>query len=248
MGFPRDAEKLRGIIEELQLDFLYFDAIYDHFQATEGLHAGERTRQALSSLAKVAGDTGCTIMGTFHTNKSGEFMGSTEMENVSRVLLKATRNDQPGSPLNVWVKKSNFKHPDFALAFALDESTIADPATGEVQKEEDKDGNMVPAKLSFARRIADVQLNTLPLDSISETSSVEVGEAIIEILGVAPEGQIKASELREAVMELVEVGLRTYQRALDKLVSTGVIERLGHANKTEYKVVASQGMSRETVA
>jgi hypothetical protein len=239
MSFPKDAARLQGVIEELKLDFLYFDAIYDHFETKEGFHAGERTRQALSSLAKIAGECGCTIMGTFHTNKSGEFMGSTEMENVSRVLLKATRGDAPDSPLAIHVRKSNFKRPDFSMRFLLEESSLVDRETGEMRQEEARDGSLVTAKLSYAKQIEDQQSNTAPLDSFSELPSVAARAAVLEMLGCAND-TILAKDLNQAVSELTDAGLRTIKRAVADLVDSGEVIKEGENRFTMYKLAPGQ--------
>lgn len=234
MLFPRDAEKLQSIVEEMKLDFLYFDSIYDHFEANADLHAGERTRRSLSPLAGIAASTGCTIMGTFHTNKTGKFMGSTEMENVSRVLLEATRGDSPNSPLSISVVKSNFKKPDFSLQFSIKESRIVDQVTGEVQQEEKRDGTFGDAMLSYAEKQQDLPFGAVNIDSISSPSSL-AEDYIVECLGLTVGGRTRSTELKSYVLNQ-GISERTFERALTNLVGSGDVKVAGPTNNRLYYI------------
>jgi hypothetical protein len=112
--FPRDAAKLREKLETCPLKVLYFDSIYSHFEMADTFsNAAEKTRACLSPLAGIAQDLGITIIGTFHENKASEYLGSTEMLNVSRVVLQASRSGE--SPLKIKVRKTNFNQPDYSL-------------------------------------------------------------------------------------------------------------------------------------
>ena len=141
LKLPRDSDKLRQAIELQKLDFLYFDAIYEHFPAgRSGENLAERTRHALSPLAVAAQHLGCTIVGTFHENKKGESLGSTEMENVGRVLLHLKR--RTGSPDMYIYPISNLGADDEVLHFHGRKVELIDPLTNEAQMERLKDGTL----------------------------------------------------------------------------------------------------------
>ena len=111
--FPNDASELRETIERLQLQVVYFDSIYAHFSPeTAGLNAAERARTCLTSLMEIARELRITIIGTFHENKNGDFLGSREMENVPRVVLHATKEGSDNLLLSV--SKTNFLTPSFS--------------------------------------------------------------------------------------------------------------------------------------
>jgi hypothetical protein len=178
-------------------------------------------------------------MGTFHTNKGGEYMGSTEMENVSRVLLKAVRAN-PQDPLTVFVRKSNFKHPDFGLQFAFKESQVVDTETGEVQLEENQEGVLVPSKLSYVERIDNRKLNSAPIESFQDHPRDKAKQEILKVLKDAG-GEIKSADLRDYVLEDGEISLRTYRYAVAELVSEGFIESSGEKPNATYELIIGDG-------
>jgi hypothetical protein len=230
--FPRDTDKLEKLVRLLSLDFLYFDAIYDHFESSETKNAAEKARQSLSGLARIATETGCTVMGTFHKNKSGQFMGSTEMENVCRVLLEVTRGGDPDNPnITIGVKKSNFKRPSFKLQFGTDETEIVDPVTGEVQQEEQEDGSIAPAKLSFCRKIANLGANCVNIDSITEYSSDTAQDLIVSFLGNQETDSAAAREVKQYVMGR-DISESTCDRAIKSLVEEeSIVAEGGNRNR-----------------
>ncbi len=141
---PEGADVLRTLIEEHGFEFVYFDSIVSHFPSDDGRNAAERTRACLAPLADIAIQTGCTILCTFHENKAGSYMGSTEMENVGRVRLSIIKVD--GKSI-VSVEKTNFKEPNYRMMLRGEWETIVNPETGQVQMEEDEDGGLVPDKV-----------------------------------------------------------------------------------------------------
>lgn len=79
-------------IRENELNVLYFDSIRTHFSTARGENEAISARANLEPLVALAQRTGCAIVGTFHENRAGAFMGSAEMRNVPRVLIEAKRN------------------------------------------------------------------------------------------------------------------------------------------------------------
>jgi energy-coupling factor transporter ATP-binding protein EcfA2 len=140
---PRDAEKLKQAIVMSGAKVVYFDSIAGHFSAEHGLHAGERGRACLSPLAEIAQTTGCTIIGVFHENKNGEYMGSTELRNVPRVLLGAKRR---GDKTVLFVNKTNLDEPDHYLTFVSSTAPAINKRTGVEQHEVDDDGKDLGVK------------------------------------------------------------------------------------------------------
>ena len=230
---PRDAERLHNIIGELGLDFLYFDSIYDHFQPSADSNMAERARSSLSPLSKIATDLGCTIFGTFHTNKTGRFMGSTEMENVSRVLLATTRGDDPSAPLTVGVEKSNFKKPDYKLQFRIEGSPFK--IGEEFQMEEQRDGSLGIAEYSFARKIEDLKDGFVNIDSIGSSSDV-AQELIIQFLGTQIGSRAKSKDVKDFVLGH-DVSEMSYERGLKALRDDEELTTDGPPNNRYYVLI-----------
>ena len=153
---PRDVEKLRsgltGLGDSNQC-VLYFDSIYSHFESTPGDNAAERARRCLGPLAGLAAAAGTTVIATFHENKAGTYLGSTEMINVARYALRAQREGR--TPLRVWVEKTNFVDPGCAMQFEAHDTELRDPETQQVQYEVKEDGELVPMVIKVLSRIAD---------------------------------------------------------------------------------------------
>jgi AAA domain/Bifunctional DNA primase/polymerase, N-terminal len=145
LRFPKHAEELASNLTLGKADFVYFDSIYTHFEHSPGENMAERARKSLGPLAKTALVTGATVLGTFHENKAQEFLGSTEMMNVCRVLMRVTR--KPGEPLRVSIRKTNLLDPGCDLEFEATEEVWRDPRTGEVQMERQPDGSLLPVRL-----------------------------------------------------------------------------------------------------
>jgi hypothetical protein len=142
--FPTDAPKLRDALELRRVDVLYFDSIYGHFEGLEGLNMAERARHCLAPLSAIAQELGVTIVCTFHENKAGDFLGSVEMVNVARIVLKATR--EKGKDLKLAVHKTNFTEPEYALNFtgALMPGRSIE---GETWKERNEEGEIVDLEM-----------------------------------------------------------------------------------------------------
>jgi hypothetical protein len=160
MLFPRDAPALRRAIELSRCSLVIVDSIYTHFEAVAGLNTAERARRSLGPLAEIAQQTGCTIVGNFHENKSGDYLGSTEMGNVGRMLLHAQR---PGAgPLTIEVSKTNFVDPGYRLAFGGRTVPARDPLSGAIQYERLENGTLVPLEFVIPERWADEQMAQEP--------------------------------------------------------------------------------------
>jgi hypothetical protein len=148
--FPRDGATFLEAIKKEQLDFVYFDSIYNHFELSQdGSNAAERGRNSLTPLAQACQETGVTILGTFHENKTGAYLGSTEMENVVRCLLHMTRAGK-GKPAQVKVKKTNFMPPQYDLRFLIEEMEAKTP-DGEFWYEENEKGELEIQKLVIVK-------------------------------------------------------------------------------------------------
>lgn len=172
LQFPRDAKKIYESIVESGVDFVYLDSIYSHFgmgAAGQGTPINERTRQSLGPLAEIAQMTGCTILGTFHENKAGAYMGSTEMVNVARCVLRASREGR--KPLRIIVDKTNDPAgpPGYHLDYDGVEVDWKDPITGDTQMEVDDDGALVPIRLVLPAEPRRVLKKAVTLDEIEMT-------------------------------------------------------------------------------
>jgi len=160
--FPRDAGRLEEMIAAMGVGVVYFDSIYNHFSADEGLMVSERTRKILSSLDLVARKTKCTIIGVFHVKRDGTFSGSEEMRSVPRVLLRARRLKD--RPLRIRVEKSNLDNTGTVMQFGVRSVPLADVDTGEVQLVEDAGGVLRPYDIRVAERIVDISEEDADVD------------------------------------------------------------------------------------
>jgi KaiC/GvpD/RAD55 family RecA-like ATPase len=170
MVFPRDAQDLRTMVLESQIDFLYMDSIYTHFMHQEGQNEAVRARSALAPLAEIAHETGCTILGVFHTNKAGHYLGSVEMENVARCVLEAKRKPREDT-MTISVTKTNLYNPGTKMRFKGEEMVFMDEQ-GNVQQEMDEEGKVIPMTIVVPKRLEDIpdeDENELEDDEIDHT-------------------------------------------------------------------------------
>jgi hypothetical protein len=173
--FPGESEKLSDALEQKHLDFIYFDSIYDIFDPKlKGSSLAERARPILSPLSIIAQEAKVTILGTFHENKTGDFNGPKDMENIPRALLHATsKNDR----LKLHVKKSNYKKPNYDILFYGGWMQETNP-NGTPVLEEDEKGNPVPSEIYVVRgfdklekRSEEVIEETISINDLEPTAS-----------------------------------------------------------------------------
>lgn len=165
---PNDKKALSEALKALQIEVLYIDSIYTHFDGSEGLMTSERARKCLGALAEIAMTEKITIVYVFHENKGGAYSGSTEMKDVPRALLHATR--EPGGPMKLRSIKNNLKDVEYALEFNAHEVACADPFTGEVQQEFQEDGTLATLNVRVIQSVTKVGLppTSVTLDDIED--------------------------------------------------------------------------------
>jgi len=210
MKFPRDAAVLGEALADAKAGMLYFDSIYTHFEHQDSSNAAERARKALGPLAEIAQRHGVTIMGTFHENKAGAYLGSVEMQNVCRSFLHAERPE--GKPLRVSVLKTNMTDPGHALEYAGIETDWVDPATGAVQMERIEDGSLAPMTLVLPGnpvKRAKGTVNADQLEAARETRASQSDEKAAEARLLLEEGNS-----REDIMRLLDISRTTLFRYL----------------------------------
>ena len=154
--FPKYAEEFEEVIQIAQIDLVYLDSIYTHFDGSSKTARDIQTRLVLGCLAEIAQRTGITIVGTFHPNKSGVYSGAAEMLNVPRFLLKAKR--KKGQPMKLLVEKTNFGKPESVASFVGREVMWMDPQTGKIKMEQLEDGTHTPFYLTVVGRGEDVPI------------------------------------------------------------------------------------------
>jgi AAA domain/Bifunctional DNA primase/polymerase, N-terminal len=168
---PEGIVELEEIIKESKIDFIYFDSIYSHMGGRDGQNAAERARLCLGVLAELAQSKGVTILANFHENKAGQFLGSVEMVNVARCVLKASR--EHGKPLMIETgtadAKSNLTAPEYRMAFGGKVKQLVDAETGEVQLEEDEDGKLKPMEMLIAERLENVPIGSFEIGELDES-------------------------------------------------------------------------------
>ena len=168
--FPRDKDRLEAYIDRRNLKFIWFDSLYSHFEHLEGVNASTLARKILGPLVELARKKECTILGVFHENKAGGYLGATELKNVSRVFLHATRKTGSlSAPLVIKVSKTNmpFK-PDSYLNFGTQKKILCDPLDGEVQTEEVEPGIVRPLEVAIAVREADTTRADEEMDAVMD--------------------------------------------------------------------------------
>jgi KaiC/GvpD/RAD55 family RecA-like ATPase len=162
---PTHVEQLEAHIAQAKYDVVYFDSVYSHFALVQGLDAATRARKTLGPLAEMAQRTGCTVIGVFHERKDGDtFLGSVEMVNVARFVLRATRNT--GEALKLSVEKTNGREPTYRMTFEADSKVLVDPLTDNIQREEDETGKLVPFVVRVPRRGPDEPTNSIDVSSM----------------------------------------------------------------------------------
>ena len=171
--FPQDLNRLRALIKRLDIKFIWFDSLYSHFEHVEGKTQSTQARVILGQMEVICREEDCTILGVFHENKGGSYLGPTEMENVVRVMLHASRSLRGvASPLKVKVVKTNmpFK-PDAYLRFVVDKIELHDPETGETQLEEIEPGREIPLMVPITQRIEDGLNADEEIESVLEAAA-----------------------------------------------------------------------------
>jgi hypothetical protein len=187
--FPKDAEKLVSALEQKHLDFIYIDSIYDIFDsAMKGSSLAEKARPILSPLSIIAQEMKVTILGTFHENKSQDFNGPKDMENIPRALLHATSSKDR---LKLHVKKSNYKKPNYDILFHGGWMLETNP-NGTPVLEENEDGINVPSEIYVVKGF----------DKIEKRSEEVIEETInlhdMEPTAFSDEAYIKVAECKLA--------------------------------------------------
>ena len=161
---PRDVPGLRAALETAKTGVLYFDSIYSHFATSKGENTAERARRCLGPLAEMAQETGTTVIGVFHENKAGDYLGSVEMVNVARYVLKATRDRN--KPMKIAVDKTNIWDPRCMMTFEGREVKAVDPQSGDVQLEEQADGTLGPLMVTIVDRGLDFDLDAIDAEDL----------------------------------------------------------------------------------
>ncbi|MGH7747410.1 MAG: AAA family ATPase, partial [Candidatus Dormibacteria bacterium] len=97
------------------IKLVWIDALYSHFGASRnGENEAQRARDRLTRLADLARRLKVAIIAVTHENKQGSILGSVELRNVARSLLRARRRRI--GPLLIEQRGSNLWQPDYALS------------------------------------------------------------------------------------------------------------------------------------
>jgi len=169
LRLPEDVDALEEQVLAHRISLVYFDSIYTHFTAPRGTLENTRARSNLEPLAQMAQRTGATVLANFHNRRSDDsYMGSTEMINVARVILRLERRAHDGSRL--YYETGNYPEPNHALRFLASSRTVADPQSGEVQMERQLDGTLAPMSIQVVTSVEQVPINGGALSSDLEPS------------------------------------------------------------------------------
>jgi hypothetical protein len=122
---PNSVPALAEAIAALgHVGLVYIDAVYSQFDEANGSDAATRARSRLRPLAQAAIDGKWACLGTMHENKNGGSLGSTEMRNVARSFLHASR--RKGGDLTIRSAGCNYWAPDYGVSFPGDAVPILD--------------------------------------------------------------------------------------------------------------------------
>jgi energy-coupling factor transporter ATP-binding protein EcfA2 len=119
LKFREHLDWIERYIYENELRCLYFDSLRSHFELGKGEDSATNARNNLSGIASLSQRTGCAILGTFHTNKSMVYSGSSEMLNVPRIVIEAKAAGE--NKMAIRVHKGAFKLPDYRMVYAREE-------------------------------------------------------------------------------------------------------------------------------
>lgn len=113
LSLPDDVERLRALIEERGVRLLILDPLSQFLSVKTDHNSEPDVRRALTPLANLAGETGCTVAGVRHLTKNVETarrfrgMGSVGFGAVARSVLHYMRDAKSGQALVYPVKANN---------------------------------------------------------------------------------------------------------------------------------------------
>ena len=109
--------------------------------------------------------TGCTILCVFHKRKDGDYLGSTEMKNVGRVMLEVNR--EVTGPMYVEVVKPHLFMPDYKLVYNGEPRKAIDPLNGRPQEERLDDGTLQTLEFVIPVRGANQRIEKAPPETVN---------------------------------------------------------------------------------
>lgn len=192
-SLPGDCGILEDLITEQNIGLLTVDGL--GYSIKGDSHNYANVGAALSSLAAVAGRTGCAIVGLVHPPKGGSdavtaAIGSTAWTAIPRVcwVLGADPEDESGMTRVVRVSKTNYREPDHGFAFTIvsdehydcgvvagmtrsdvsAESLVAASSTGEEKTERAEAREFVFAALAAGRMDTDALLKMTRAAGLSD--------------------------------------------------------------------------------
>jgi len=137
---PADLAELARELADTGAALLILDPIMSHLDTALDTHKDAEVRRALEPLTRVARETGCTVLGLIHPNKSGStdpltsIMASKAFTTVPRTILFVMEDpgDETGKRRVMSLEKCNVGRRDARpRAFAIDDQTVAeDPDDG----------------------------------------------------------------------------------------------------------------------
>ena len=183
LKFREHIDWIERFIYEHELRALYFDSLRSHFELGKGEDSATNARNNLSPIAKLAQRTGCTIMGTFHTNKALVYSGSSEMLNVPRVVIEV--REAGTNKVALRAHKTGFKGPDYRMLFLREEIPYVDIAGRPMMQTFRQPPRIEPQTLAIMRYIGNEPLGTTTLGEAAGIDEAKDAEIRRE-LGITP--------------------------------------------------------------
>jgi hypothetical protein len=123
---PRDTQELKNVITENNFNVVYIDALFNCFEKRYSANSSQDVRVVVGGLAKLAHDTGCTIIVTRHVGKADRHdkdkgLGSVDIGNVARsVILFDEVGEESPTLRKLHVSKHNYGKEPMDLLYEFE--------------------------------------------------------------------------------------------------------------------------------
>lgn len=133
ISLPRDVEELSIVTKESGTALILLDPLMSRVDAKLDTHKDSEVRKALEPLVKMANESGASVLGLIHVNKSGSsdpltsLMGSRAFSAVSRAVLYVVE-DPENRDIKVMAQvKNNLGKSDLPeLTYSLNQVTVGE--------------------------------------------------------------------------------------------------------------------------
>jgi hypothetical protein len=232
---PDHVPLLERAAVEVGAEFIYIDALFDHFgSATDGRRLNPSypadVREALRPLTRFAHESAKTIVATRHWGKSTTSAkhrgyGAADLTNVARAVLSFAKHPTSEGRYVVATAKQNLGKQTDALVYSIDSAQVIDDEGRPIYDEDGVQWEVGRIVWHDAESVSadDVAMAT-PLNPEERSALQEAREAIVDALAAC---ELHAGELESRVVEEGGIAPVTFRRARRDLRSEGSIARSG---------------------